>query len=130
MQVKGVELVLDASLSDIIPIVRTRHTSRKEQLPVHRKPLYSRRRASSTRLVARPSFLTVPVVVLISCVTPSLAVIQMVVVGFDEAFPLWLLSKPDVGGLGWDPKRIGEVMEMGLSTSYDLKRRNITHAKV
>ena len=30
-------------------------------------------------------------------------------IGFDEAFPLWMLSTPDVGGLGWNTKQIGEV---------------------
>ncbi|CAN0434045.1 unnamed protein product [Ascophyllum nodosum] len=34
----------------------------------------------------------------------------MMRVGFDEAFPLWMLSTPDVGGLGWENKEIGELL--------------------
>ena len=29
--------------------------------------------------------------------------------GFEEAYPLWALSTPDVGGLGWGPIAIGKV---------------------
>lgn len=29
--------------------------------------------------------------------------------GFEEAYPLFALSTPDVGGLGWDPLQIGKV---------------------
>lgn len=36
-------------------------------------------------------------------------VIEMMVVGFDEVFPLWMLSTPEVGGLGWNTEEIGEV---------------------
>ncbi|CAN0354461.1 unnamed protein product [Ascophyllum nodosum] len=38
--------------------------------------------------------------------------VQMMRVGFDEAFPLWMLSTPDVGGLGWENKEIGELLLM------------------
>lgn len=41
-------------------------------------------------------------------VLPILA-IQMVFVGFIEVFPLWMVSTPEVGGLGWSTKKIGEV---------------------
>lgn len=37
------------------------------------------------------------------------AAIQMMLVGFDEVFPLWMLSTPEVGGLGWNTKQIGKV---------------------
>ena len=35
--------------------------------------------------------------------------IQALVIGFEEAFPLWALSTPGVGGLGWGTVEIGEV---------------------
>lgn len=30
-------------------------------------------------------------------------------IGYDEVFPLWALSTPDVGGLGWGIEEIGKV---------------------
>lgn len=34
---------------------------------------------------------------------------QTVSIGFDEAYPLFALSTPDVGGLGWSTVEIGKV---------------------
>eukprot|EP00904_Undaria_pinnatifida_P012601 jgi/Undpi1/8471/HiC_scaffold_25.g10938.m1 len=36
-------------------------------------------------------------------------VVQALIIGFEEAFPLWALSTPDVGGLGWGTIEIGKV---------------------
>ena len=47
----------------------------------------------------------------------------MMRVGFDEAFPLWMLSTPDVGGLGWENKEIGEVRRDCRSSYPILLRR-------
>lgn len=30
-------------------------------------------------------------------------------IGVEEVLPLWMLSTPDVGGLGWDIQQIGQV---------------------
>lgn len=34
---------------------------------------------------------------------------QMVFVGYNEVFPLWMMSTSEVGGLGWATKKIGQV---------------------
>ena len=47
----------------------------------------------------------------------------MMRVGFDEAFPLWMLSTPDVGGLGWENKEIGEVRRYRRASHPILLRR-------
>eukprot|EP00904_Undaria_pinnatifida_P010340 jgi/Undpi1/6436/HiC_scaffold_20.g08917.m1 len=36
--------------------------------------------------------------------------LQMVVIGCEEAYPLWALSTPSVGGLGWGTHKIGKVL--------------------
>eukprot|EP00903_Cladosiphon_okamuranus_P022385 g20588.t2 len=36
--------------------------------------------------------------------------VQALIIGFEEAYPLYALSTPDVGGLGWDPQNIGKVL--------------------
>lgn len=41
--------------------------------------------------------------------TPKLVHKQALVIGFEEAYPLWALSTPDVGGLGWGTIDIGKV---------------------
>lgn len=33
----------------------------------------------------------------------------MLHIGFEEVYPLWALSTPDVGGLGWEIFEIGTV---------------------
>jgi len=33
----------------------------------------------------------------------------MILVGFNEVFPLWMLSTSEVGGLGWKTNEIGKV---------------------
>lgn len=38
-----------------------------------------------------------------------LCIEQALTIGFEEAYPLWTLSTPDVGGLGWGPVDIGKV---------------------
>lgn len=38
---------------------------------------------------------------------------QALLIGFEEAYPLWALSTPDVGGLGWDSVEIGKVRNEG-----------------
>ncbi|CAM9609748.1 unnamed protein product, partial [Laminaria digitata] len=35
--------------------------------------------------------------------------IQALLIGFEEAYPLWVLSTPDVGGLSWGTIEIGKV---------------------
>ena len=45
--------------------------------------------------------------------------VQALVIGFDEAFPLWALSTPDVGGLGWKAIEIGQVKLTTNSTRED-----------
>eukprot|EP00904_Undaria_pinnatifida_P006565 jgi/Undpi1/3038/HiC_scaffold_14.g06414.m1 len=45
----------------------------------------------------------VKIILLLVCV------VQALVIGFEEAFPLWALSTPGVGGLGWGTVEIGEV---------------------
>lgn len=37
----------------------------------------------------------------------------MVQIGLEEAFPLFALSTPDVGGLGWNTAQIGKVTREG-----------------
>ncbi|CAN0090137.1 unnamed protein product [Ectocarpus sp. 4 AP-2014] len=39
-------------------------------------------------------------------------VVQALQIGFDEAYPLFALSTPDVGGLGWNTFQIGKVLVM------------------
>eukprot|EP00904_Undaria_pinnatifida_P002325 jgi/Undpi1/12093/HiC_scaffold_4.g01791.m1 len=51
-------------------------------------------------LLAQPN---VKIILLLVCV------VQALVIGFEEAFPLWALSTPGVGGLGWGTVEIGEV---------------------
>lgn len=34
---------------------------------------------------------------------------QALIIGFEEAYPLFALSTPDVGGLGWDVLQVGTV---------------------
>lgn len=34
---------------------------------------------------------------------------QALLIGFEEVLPLWMLSTPDVGGLGWNTMQIGKV---------------------
>lgn len=45
---------------------------------------------------------------------------QAIVIGFEEAYPLWALSTPDVGGLGWGTIEIGKVrtIDCGLALCY------------
>ncbi|CAN0447881.1 unnamed protein product, partial [Ascophyllum nodosum] len=37
-------------------------------------------------------------------------IVQVIVIGFDEVLPLWMLSTLEVGGLSWSSKEIGEVL--------------------
>ncbi|CAN0081848.1 unnamed protein product [Ectocarpus sp. 12 AP-2014] len=39
-------------------------------------------------------------------------VVQSLQIGFEEAYPLFALSTPDVGGLGWNTFQIGKVLVM------------------
>ncbi|CAM9856631.1 unnamed protein product, partial [Ectocarpus sp. 12 AP-2014] len=39
-------------------------------------------------------------------------VVQALQIGFEEAYPLFALSTPDVGGLGWNTFQIGKVLVM------------------
>ncbi|CAM9177422.1 unnamed protein product [Scytosiphon promiscuus] len=52
-------------------------------------------------LLATPQ---VKAVLFLGCVTSTVSI------GFDEAYPLFAISTPDVGGLGWDPVEIGKVL--------------------
>lgn len=38
----------------------------------------------------------------------------MVGIGFDEVFPLWALSTPSAGGLGWGTHQIGKASLLGI----------------
>lgn len=42
----------------------------------------------------------------------------MIIIGFDETFPLWALSAAEVGGLGWDTKRIGQVRTLAVTGRF------------
>lgn len=42
----------------------------------------------------------------------------MVVIGFDETFPLWALSATEVGGLGYGAKRIGQVRTISVVSRF------------
>ncbi|CAM9674846.1 unnamed protein product, partial [Ectocarpus sp. 6 AP-2014] len=54
-------------------------------------------------LLARPH---VKLVLFLGCIIATLAI------GFDEVYPLYALSTPSVGGLGWNTVQIGQVMVM------------------
>lgn len=52
---------------------------------------------------------------------------QVLVIGLEEAYPLWMLSMPNVGGLGWGTLEIGKVrtrpvnqLEFDISCFYVL----------
>ncbi|CAM9485595.1 unnamed protein product, partial [Laminaria digitata] len=38
-----------------------------------------------------------------------ICVVQALLIGFEEVYPLWTLSTPNAGGLGWGPVEIGKV---------------------
>eukprot|EP00903_Cladosiphon_okamuranus_P010972 g10363.t1 len=40
----------------------------------------------------------------------STSCLQTLAIGFDEVYPLFALSTPNVGGLGWSPLQIGKVL--------------------
>lgn len=54
---------------------------------------------------------------------PTMATIQCLEIGFDELFPLFALSTPDVGGLGWNSMQIGKVTCYMTHTRTDSGRR-------
>eukprot|EP00752_Nemacystus_decipiens_P006569 g5915.t1 len=64
-------------------------------------------------LLANP---LVKVFVVLACM------VQALIMGFEEAYPLFALSTPDVGGLGWDTLQIGKVLVMTgvLMTAFQL----------
>eukprot|EP00752_Nemacystus_decipiens_P004106 g3756.t1 len=55
----------------------------------------------SDGLLATPH---VVMLLLLGCMNATLSI------GFDELYPLYALSTPDVGGLGWSPLQIGKVL--------------------
>lgn len=53
--------------------------------------------------------LLLPLDVLALACPHKLAHCKTLSIGFDEVYPLWALTSPDVGGLGWTIFQIGKV---------------------
>lgn len=67
----------------------------------------------------RDGILAMPNVKMLLLMAPC---VQVISIGFEEVYPLWALSTPDVGGLGWNIKQIGQVGASCVSSTLGLSK--------
>ncbi|CAM9145508.1 unnamed protein product, partial [Hapterophycus canaliculatus] len=85
---------------------KTSHTPLRSNRGEEGEPLWQGEEEGKVGLFGRDGLLAIPNVrnvLVLGCT------VQTIQIGFEEAYPLFALSTPDVGGLGWNTVQIGRV---------------------